>query len=105
MIRSFFERLIEWDWPKAPRRKPTFHGDIPPRTDPLPKFLDDHSVAKLISTAELSAPFDRNTIGAERYSVRPDPQACGMRWIRQNGCAREGRRRCAPSTRLCTHEI
>ena len=39
MIRIFFERLIEWDWDDAPRRNPIFHGDIPPRTDPLPKFL------------------------------------------------------------------
>ena len=42
-IRSFFERIIEWDWPEAPRRNPIFHGDIPARIDPLPKFLDDQS--------------------------------------------------------------
>ena len=41
MIRIFFERIIEWDWPDAPGRNPIFHGDIPPRTDPLPKFFDD----------------------------------------------------------------
>jgi site-specific recombinase XerD len=37
-IRIFFERLIEWDWEDAPRRNPIFHGDIAPRTDPLPRF-------------------------------------------------------------------
>ena len=51
MIRIFFERLIEWDWPEAPRRNPIFHGDIPPRTDPLPKFLDDQTAAKLLVAA------------------------------------------------------
>ncbi len=51
MIRIFFERLIEWDWPDAPARNPIFHGDIPPRTDPLPKFLNDLDAATLIAAA------------------------------------------------------
>ena len=51
MIRIFFERLIEWDWHDAPRRNPIFHGDIPPRTDPLPKFFTDHDAAKLMKAA------------------------------------------------------
>lgn len=51
MIRVFFERLIEWDWDDAPRRNPIFHGDIPPRTDPLPKFLNDQDAAKLMKAA------------------------------------------------------
>ena len=51
MIRIFFERLIEWDWPDAPARNPIFHGDIPPRTDPLPKFLNDRDAATLIAAA------------------------------------------------------
>lgn len=51
MIRSFLERLIEWDWPEAPGRNPILHGDIPPRTDPLPKFLSDQDAAKLLAAA------------------------------------------------------
>ena len=51
MIRIFFERLIEWDWPDAPRRNPILHGDIPPRPEPLPKFLDDRDAAKLMAAA------------------------------------------------------
>ena len=50
-IRIFFERLIEWDWEDAPRRNPLFYGDIPPRTDPLPKFLNDQDAAKLMKAA------------------------------------------------------
>jgi len=51
MIRIFLERLIEWDWPDAPGRNPILHGDIPPRTDPLPKFLNDQDATKLIAAA------------------------------------------------------
>jgi site-specific recombinase XerD len=28
MVRSFFERIIEWDWPDAPARNPVINGDI-----------------------------------------------------------------------------
>jgi site-specific recombinase XerD len=45
-IRSFFERLIEWDWPEAPRRNPIFHGDLPGRTDSLPKFLEAQPIGE-----------------------------------------------------------
>jgi site-specific recombinase XerD len=51
MIRIFLERLIEWDWPDAPGRNPILNGDIPPRPEPLPKFLDDHDAAKLMAAA------------------------------------------------------
>jgi site-specific recombinase XerD len=52
MIRIFFDRLIEWDWPEAHRRNPILHGDIPPRPVPLPKFLSDEDAAKLLATAK-----------------------------------------------------
>ena len=34
MIRIFFERIIEWDWPDAPRRNPILarRHPTPPRT-------------------------------------------------------------------------
>jgi site-specific recombinase XerC len=51
MIRIFLERLIEWDWPDAPGRNPILHGDIPPRPEPLPKFLQDRDAAKFMATA------------------------------------------------------
>jgi site-specific recombinase XerD len=51
MIRIFLERLIEWDWPDAPGRNPILHGDIPPRPEPLPKFLNDQDAAKLMAAA------------------------------------------------------
>ncbi len=51
MIRIFVERLIEWDWPDAPGRNPILHGDIPPRTEPLPRFLTDQQAAAFITAA------------------------------------------------------
>ena len=51
IIRTFFERLIEWDWPDAPGRNPVLLGDAPARTEPLPKFLSDHDAAKLLARA------------------------------------------------------
>lgn len=51
LLRMFFERIIEWDWPDAPMRNPIIGGDIPPRPEPLPKFLDDHDAARLMAAA------------------------------------------------------
>ena len=44
-IRTFFDRIIEWDWPEAPARTPIFSIDLPIIDDPLPKFLDDAQAA------------------------------------------------------------
>jgi site-specific recombinase XerD len=60
MLRSFFERIIEWDWPDAPPRNPVINGDIPKKPDPLPKFLDDRDAAKFMAAARSSRdPRDR----------------------------------------------
>ena len=53
MIRIFLERLIEWDWPDAPGRNPILHGDIPPRSEPLPKFLTDQQAAAFMAAARV----------------------------------------------------
>ena len=63
MLRSFFDRIIEWDWDDAPRRNPVLKGDIPPRPDALPKFLDDDAAAKLMLAARAASdPRDRLVI-------------------------------------------
>jgi len=51
MIRIFLERLIEWDWPDAPGRNPILHGDIPPRREPIPRFLTDQQAAAFMAAA------------------------------------------------------
>jgi integrase len=51
MMRNFFDRIIEWDWPDAPARNPIFSTDMPMVDAPLPKFLDDAQAAALLRTA------------------------------------------------------
>ena len=59
-LRVFFERIIEWDWPDAPIRNPIIGGDIPPRPEPLPRFLDDRDAARLMAAARAASdPRDR----------------------------------------------
>jgi integrase/recombinase XerD len=50
-IRTFFDRIIEWDWTDAPARTPIFSIDLPIVDDPLPKFLDDAQAAAVLRTA------------------------------------------------------
>ena len=52
-IRTFLERLIEWDWPDAPGRNPILHGDIPPRSEPIPRFLTDQQAAAFMAAARI----------------------------------------------------
>ena len=47
MVRTFFDRIIEWDWPDAPARIPIFVTDLPKADEPLPKFLDDGDATRL----------------------------------------------------------
>ena len=62
MLRSFFDRIIEWDWPDAPARTPIFAVDVPVADDPLPRFLDDAQAARLAAQAAVAQPFDRLVI-------------------------------------------
>jgi len=62
MLRSFFDRIIEWDWDDAPQRIPIFSVDVPVADDPLPRFLDDVQAARLAAAATVAAPFDRLVI-------------------------------------------
>jgi len=52
MIRMFIERLIEWNWPDAPSPNPILAGDIPPRTEPIPRFLTDQQAAAFMAAAK-----------------------------------------------------
>jgi integrase len=49
MARTFFERIIDWDSPDAPRRVPILAGDLPKVDEPTPKFLDDPTAAKFMA--------------------------------------------------------
>ena len=62
MLRSFFDRIIEWDWPDAPTRMPIFAVDVPVADDPLPRFLDDAQAARFAAAAAVAVPFERLVI-------------------------------------------
>ncbi len=62
MLRSFFDRIIEWDWPDAPARMPIFAVDVPVADDPLPRFLDDAQAARFAAAATVAVPFERLVI-------------------------------------------
>jgi integrase len=49
MLRSFFERVIDWGYDDAPRRVPIFTGDVPKADEPTPRFLDDPTAAKFMT--------------------------------------------------------
>jgi site-specific recombinase XerD len=50
-LRTCFERLSEWDGDDLPRGVLVFAGDFPIRDEPLPRFIDDASAAKLLVAA------------------------------------------------------
>src|SRR5262249_36814767 len=50
-LRTCFERLTEWDGDDVPARVLVFSGDLPPRDEPLPRFLDDAAFTKLLRAA------------------------------------------------------
>ena len=61
-LRTFFERVSEWDYPDAPRRVLIFNGDLPTPDAPLPKFLSDPDAAKLMQAAAEADPVRRLVI-------------------------------------------
>jgi site-specific recombinase XerD len=50
LLRTFFERVIEWDYLDAPPRMPIYAVDVPRADEPPPKFLDDPTAAKFMAT-------------------------------------------------------
>lgn len=61
-LRTFFERVSEWDYPDAPTRVLIFNGDLPTPDDPLPKFLSDVDAGKLMRAAADAHPTRRLVI-------------------------------------------
>lgn len=82
------------EWTDAPTRSPIIGRDIPPRPEPLPKFLDDHEAAKLMAAAHASTdPRDRLTMeilsrtgmrASEVCILHPDAVVCigENHWLR-----------------------
>jgi integrase len=51
VLRTFFDRIIEWNWADAPPRTPIFAHDLPVAEEPLPRFLDDAAATRLLRAA------------------------------------------------------
>ncbi len=49
MLRTFFERIIDWDYPDAPDASRCSPVTSPTADEPLPKFLDDPTAAKFMA--------------------------------------------------------
>jgi site-specific recombinase XerD len=49
-VRTFFERIMEWDYDDAPARLFIYMSDLPALDEPLPRFLDDPTAAKFMAT-------------------------------------------------------
>jgi integrase len=90
MIRTFFERIIDWDWDDAPRRVPIFAGDIPKADEPLPKFLDDPTAAKFMAT--LAADPDRRRRLLVELLARTGMRAGEVGGVRDDAVFRVGDR-------------
>ena len=88
MLRTFFERLIDWDHPDAPRRVPIFNGDIPKADEPLPRFLDDPTYAKFMATLEKDPDLRRRLI--VELLARTGMRAGEISGLRDDGVFRLG---------------
>ncbi|HMK62025.1 MAG TPA: tyrosine-type recombinase/integrase [Acidimicrobiales bacterium] len=53
LVRTFFERLVEYGHDDAPTRVLVFQSDFPELDEPLPKFLDDPTAAKFMAALAL----------------------------------------------------
>lgn len=78
MLRAFFERIIEWDWPEAPARTPIFSADLPIVDEPLPRFLDDATAARLLRAAEQAPPLDRLVVELLAGTGMRVSELCGL---------------------------
>ncbi len=54
-VRTFFERIMEWDYDDAPARLFIYLSDLPALDEPLPRFLDDPTAAKFMAALALDS--------------------------------------------------
>ena len=64
LLRTFFERLRDWDYDDAPTKTLIFPGDFLQADQPLPKFLDDPTMEKF-TAALASDPDPRRRVMVE----------------------------------------
>ena len=52
-MRTFFERIMEWEYDDAPGRLLVYSSDFPALDEPLPKFLDHPTASKFMAALAL----------------------------------------------------
>ncbi len=77
-LRTFFERVSEWDYPDAPTRVLIFNGDLPTPDAPLPKFLSDVDAAKLMRAAADAHPVRRLVVEMLARTGLRVGELCGL---------------------------
>lgn len=79
MLRMFFTRICEWDWPDAPARVPMFLGDLPREDEPLPRFLDDGEFTQLMRVVHADTdPLRRLTLELLARTGMRVSELCGL---------------------------
>jgi len=73
-MRTFFERIMEWEYDDAPARLLVYSSDFPALDEPLPKFLDDPTASKFMAALALDPnlrpPPHGRTAGPHRHACR-----------------------------------
>ena len=61
-LRTFFERIMEWEYDDAPARLLVYSTDFPALDEPLPKFLDDPTASKFMAALAVDPNLRRRLI-------------------------------------------
>jgi len=70
LITRFVTETAAWGWDDVPARVLFTRGDIPKIPKPLPRFIPDHELAKLMTAVEqLPNPYQRAALIVARWSV------------------------------------
>ena len=101
-MRTFFERIMEWEYDDAPARLLIYSSDFPALDEPLPKFLDDPTASKfmaaLAADPEPAPSSHGRAVGPHRHARRrARPVSKTTPW-----CATTGSIACGSPSASCT---
>src|SRR5680860_1474688 len=69
LITRFVTETAAWGWNNVPARVLCTRSDIPKMPKPLPRFIPDHEIAKLMTAVEqLPNPYQRAALIVARWS-------------------------------------
>ena len=103
MVRSFFERIIEWDWPDASARNPVINGDIP-KARPVTEVPREPAATRLLAmfgTQDISPQYHLGSAVVPSPKVAPHCRAPKLPLgLPEQFSLRPEAVRCEPSTCL-----